>query len=82
MGYGMTCSHQHQRFSVQGCGATVAPERYGWRFIVALWNTLVLWDERERQRRALAQLDDHLLRDMGLDPHTVRTECYKPFWSR
>ncbi len=82
MGYGMTCSHQRLRLSVQHRDGAVAPKRYGWRSVLRLWNALVLWDERARQRHALAQLDDHLLRDIGLDPHTVRTECYKPFWSR
>ena len=36
--------------------------------------------ERSRQRRALAQLDDHLLRDIGLTRDETRRECANPFW--
>jgi uncharacterized protein YjiS (DUF1127 family) len=38
------------------------------------------WMERSRQRRALAQLDDHLLRDIGLTRDEARSECANPFW--
>ena len=31
-------------------------------------------------RRIIAELDDHLLRDIGLDRDTVRRETAKPFW--
>ncbi|MDZ5699914.1 DUF1127 domain-containing protein [Chelativorans sp. M5D2P16] len=37
-------------------------------------------EERWRQRRQLAKLDDHLLADIGLTPKDVRRECRKPFW--
>lgn len=33
-----------------------------------------------RQRRALAQLDDHLLRDIGLDRHAAWSEAVRPVW--
>ena len=35
---------------------------------------------RQRERRQLAALDPHLLRDIGLDSQTVEGECAKPFW--
>lgn len=35
---------------------------------------------RRRTRSALAQLDPHLLRDIGLDAARVADECAKPFW--
>lgn len=35
---------------------------------------------RRRDRKALAQLDPHLLCDIGLSPDEARTECTKPFW--
>ncbi|HYG89731.1 MAG TPA: DUF1127 domain-containing protein [Azospirillum sp.] len=38
------------------------------------------WTERRRQRRALARLDDALLRDVGLTCDEVRRETEKPFW--
>ena len=36
--------------------------------------------ERARQRRALARLDDRLLRDVGLSPADVRQETHRPPW--
>ncbi|MFM7443231.1 MAG: DUF1127 domain-containing protein [Tabrizicola sp.] len=35
---------------------------------------------RRRERRQLAALDLHLLRDIGLDSLTAESECAKPFW--
>ncbi len=50
------------------------------RFLVGLAVTLSTWELRLRGRRALARLDDHLLRDIGLsDGHAAR-EVAKPFW--
>ncbi|HHI75677.1 MAG TPA: DUF1127 domain-containing protein [Gammaproteobacteria bacterium] len=42
--------------------------------------TLKLWYQRARQRRRLAQLDEHLLRDIGITPEQARREARKPFW--
>jgi uncharacterized protein YjiS (DUF1127 family) len=45
--------------------------------------TLLLWIERSRQRRALADLamlNDHLLKDVGLTQEQARREVAKPFW--
>jgi uncharacterized protein YjiS (DUF1127 family) len=36
--------------------------------------------ERSRQLRALAELDDHLLRDIGLGREHVRHACSQSFW--
>jgi uncharacterized protein YjiS (DUF1127 family) len=36
--------------------------------------------ERRRQLRALAELDDHLLRDIGLGRVHVRRACSQSFW--
>lgn len=33
-----------------------------------------------RQRRSLANLDDHLLRDIGLTPEQARYEATRPLW--
>lgn len=41
---------------------------------------LVTWQERARERRRLAALDDYLLRDMGLSRSQVETEMRKHFW--
>lgn len=37
--------------------------------------------ELARSRHQLAQLDDRLLRDIGVDRATARFEADKPFWS-
>jgi uncharacterized protein YjiS (DUF1127 family) len=35
---------------------------------------------RSQQRRALAQLDDHFLRDIGVTRQQAIAEAAKPFW--
>ncbi len=42
--------------------------------------TLRLWRQRACQRRRLAALDDHLLRDIGLDRVAAEREAAKSFW--
>ncbi len=34
----------------------------------------------QRQRRALAQLDGHLLRDIGIDDTARQAELVRPLW--
>ena len=34
------------------------------------------------QRMRLDQLDDHLLRDIGVDRRTAYWEAHRPFWDR
>ena len=41
---------------------------------------LLVWQERARQRRHLASLDDRLLRDMGLSRADAERESALPFW--
>jgi uncharacterized protein YjiS (DUF1127 family) len=43
-------------------------------------DTLLVWQDRARERRHLAALDDRLLRDMGITRGTVASEVEKPFW--
>jgi uncharacterized protein YjiS (DUF1127 family) len=38
------------------------------------------WDQRIRQRQALAELDDHLLKDIGISRTAAATEASQPFW--
>jgi uncharacterized protein YjiS (DUF1127 family) len=45
-----------------------------------LWQTLLIWHERARQRRALLRLDDHLRRDIGHSRDEALCEAAKPFW--
>jgi len=39
-----------------------------------------IWVERAAERRHLAELDDHLLRDIGLNRAEVEVVSTKPFW--
>jgi uncharacterized protein YjiS (DUF1127 family) len=41
---------------------------------------VVIWQERARERRRLASLDDHMLRDIGLSQADIHVEIRKPFW--
>ncbi len=39
-----------------------------------------LWRQRVKSRRALSQLDDRLLDDIGMTRQQVEQEVEKPFW--
>lgn len=54
--------------------------RAGWCGKSRVVELLALWIGRRRQRRALAALDDHLLRDLGLTREDAVRESGKPFW--
>ncbi len=41
---------------------------------------LGIWSQRRRDRQHLAQLDDRLLRDLGVDRVEAMHEAAKPFW--
>ena len=50
------------------------------RLLVAAGLTLAAWETRRRGRHALARLDDHLLRDIGLTPDCRAEELRRSFW--
>ena len=56
--------------------ALISPHK--WMGAVTI--TLLRIDDRLRQRRALAALDDRLLQDIGLSRADVERECSRPFW--
>jgi uncharacterized protein YjiS (DUF1127 family) len=60
------------------------PERPGSAFapFLRFCRCIVSRYERWLQRQDLAELDDHLLRDIGISPNDVARECAKPFWRR
>lgn len=41
---------------------------------------LVGWMQRDRERQMLGEIDDRMLRDIGLDRGDVLAEAAKPFW--
>lgn len=50
------------------------------RGFATAFSTVKLWYVRSKQRRYLLELDDYLLRDIGLDRITAMREAAKPFW--
>ena len=38
------------------------------------------WDMKNRTRKHLARLDDHMLRDIGIERDAAYTEARRPFW--
>lgn len=54
--------------------------------LVALVNRLFdipfVWAERLQDRRRLAELDDHLLRDIGVSRSEIEEIASTPFWRR
>lgn len=48
--------------------------------IVRVSDTLLDWQDRARQRHRLGEMDDHLLRDIGLSRADLEHETAKPFW--
>lgn len=48
--------------------------------VVRVVDTLILWQERARQRHHLAALDPDLLKDIGVNRADAWQEANKPFW--
>lgn len=49
--------------------------------LIKTWfKRIVCWNDRVRQRQALADLDDRLLTDIGLGRAAAEREANKPFW--
>ena len=48
--------------------------------VTRLFDQLFTWLDRARQRRQLGELDDRLLRDIGLSRAEVDNEISRPFW--
>lgn len=65
------------RHRIAGAG----PESHLRRAVLAhLWRRVARWLARARQRRDLAALDAHLLKDVGVTPGEAAREAAKPFW--
>ncbi len=62
---------------------SIAPRyhRHPWPWVtVSPIRLAIIWYDRWLARQDLAELDDHLLRDIGIDRETIRREAAKPFW--
>jgi len=52
----------------------------GTGFVTRLFDRVFGWLDQARQRRHLGELDDRLLRDIGLSRAEVEQEVSRPFW--
>jgi uncharacterized protein YjiS (DUF1127 family) len=52
------------------------------RWIIGALREIGAWVALSRERHALAELDDHLLADIGITPDAAAREAAKPFWQR
>lgn len=50
------------------------------KLLKAVWLQAVRWWQLAEQRRRLAMLDEHALKDMGLSRADVMQESERPFW--
>jgi uncharacterized protein YjiS (DUF1127 family) len=48
--------------------------------VTRLFDQVMSWLDSARQRRHLGELDDRLLRDIGLSRAEVEHELSRPFW--
>jgi uncharacterized protein YjiS (DUF1127 family) len=44
------------------------------------FDTMLLWQERHEVRRRFLQLDDRMLRDIGMSPDQAHELAQRPFW--
>jgi len=49
-------------------------------FLASLVEAPFVWLERVQDRRRLAELDDHLLRDIGISRAEAEHAAARPFW--
>lgn len=69
------------RYNVREASLTLKPRRsFVLQAVVGVFEQLAVWQDRRRQRFALARLDDRMLRDIGLTYADVDSEISKPFW--
>ncbi len=52
------------------------------RLATKLLRRVAQWQKRAQSRHLLQQLDDRMLRDVGLSRSDVYRECAKHFWQR
>jgi len=75
-------SGRHFNFATNGYVLSTIGKRVSWvRLTLPRSGDLLRhWAARRRQRRALSELDDRLLRDIGLTRDAATREGRKPFW--
>ena len=71
-----THGHETLRFGAVIASLWAAIERR----LVAFFETLAAWQDQAAKRHHLSQLDQRMLRDVGLSRADVRRELEQPFW--
>jgi uncharacterized protein YjiS (DUF1127 family) len=66
-------------------GRPVASHRRGslrrvLRLLEEVWKAILRWHEVRRQRRALLELSDQMLKDIGISRADAMREAARPFW--
>lgn len=51
------------------------------RILAAPFAVLATWGERLKQRASLAEMDDRMLKDIGVSRAAAQAEVEKPFWA-
>ena len=71
-----------QNYSAQMnlCRSTISDSNSKEKGLQRLVSTLSIWRARSAQRKQLAHLDKHLLKDIGLTAEMAILESKKPFW--
>ena len=64
----------------EDCGYSAEPMACASQTMAAVMQTLRTWKKRASGRRALSQLSQQMLSDIGVEPHEARREASKPFW--
>ncbi|HIP78790.1 MAG TPA: DUF1127 domain-containing protein [Kiloniellaceae bacterium] len=85
---GRPASDHQGRLGRSRCTAEALPDPRsgpGSGIVVQSWlmralDVLALWQERAAGRAHLAQMDDRMLKDMGIGRAEADREAYKPFW--
>jgi uncharacterized protein YjiS (DUF1127 family) len=70
------CIDTKSLFQLRNVRGAAAPRR----LLSNLLSRFLGWRERARSRHLLLQLDDRMLRDVGLSRSDVDRECAKHFW--
>ena len=63
-------------------GGIVPARQRGPSNLSKFFDVLLLWLERYRERRQLAMLSDHMLKDIGVSRADIDVEMRKKFWRR
>jgi uncharacterized protein YjiS (DUF1127 family) len=78
----MPCANKtYLAITIDPVPTSLAKSRRPRAFSLSYWVALAIWcRERRRQRKALLDLDDRMLADVGITKSQAIEEASKPFW--